>query len=241
MPNLEYSEWIDTITLILTFAGIVSGLIYTQILQSVTDRRDLIEVLRRGYVRGLYQSGVVQVLHYLVNFYGYKESSRAFNVSLLLAYFYPFLFFVIGYDYLGGTNEFSSILLLPENIIYRGWIFPISILLLISSIFSVVMILNFGDFFDNWCEFQLKYFGFSKKIVVHLVAILVGLGISIVFVHKSIDDLWKISGGFFVGYVVTLSNSRYPSVIRASQACEGFDFYGHNPTLQALKACPNTA
>ena len=38
-----------------------------------------------------------------------------------------------------------------------------------------------------------------------------------------------------------ISNSRYPSVIRASQACEGFDFYGHNPTLQALKACPNTA
>jgi hypothetical protein len=37
------------------------------------------------------------------------------------------------------------------------------------------------------------------------------------------------------------SNSRYPSVNRASQTCEGFDFYGHNPTLQALKACPNTA
>ncbi|UJS22981.1 hypothetical protein [Thiothrix winogradskyi] len=37
------------------------------------------------------------------------------------------------------------------------------------------------------------------------------------------------------------SNSRYPSVIRASQTCEGFDFYGHNHTLQALKACPNTA
>ena len=37
------------------------------------------------------------------------------------------------------------------------------------------------------------------------------------------------------------SNSRYPSVIRASQICEGFDFYRHNHTLQALKACPNTA
>ena len=38
-----------------------------------------------------------------------------------------------------------------------------------------------------------------------------------------------------------VSNSRYPSVIRASQICEGFDFYRHNHTLQALKACPNTA
>jgi hypothetical protein len=38
-----------------------------------------------------------------------------------------------------------------------------------------------------------------------------------------------------------ISNSRYPSVIRASQICEGFDFYRHNHTLQALKACPNTA
>jgi hypothetical protein len=31
-----------------------------------------------------------------------------------------------------------------------------------------------------------------------------------------------------------ISNSRYPSVIRASQTCEGFDFYGHNDTLQAI-------
>lgn len=58
MPNLEYSEWIDTITLILAFAGIVSGFIYTQILQSVADRRELIAALRRSYVRGLYQGGV---------------------------------------------------------------------------------------------------------------------------------------------------------------------------------------
>jgi hypothetical protein len=37
------------------------------------------------------------------------------------------------------------------------------------------------------------------------------------------------------------SNSRYPSVIRASQTCEGFDFCRHKRLSQALKACPNTA
>jgi hypothetical protein len=38
-----------------------------------------------------------------------------------------------------------------------------------------------------------------------------------------------------------VSNSRYPSVIRASQTCEGFDFCRHKRLSQALKACPNTA
>ena len=57
------------------------------------------------------------------------------------------------------------------------------------------------------------------------------------------DDGIVIDGVSYPRHInlINASNSRYPSVIRASQICEGFDFYRHNHTLQALKACPNTA
>lgn len=200
MPNLEYSEWIDTISLFLTISGIFIGLIYTQLLQSPDDRQDVVAFFRRGYVRGFYQGGITFLLNWLESFYGKKESSRAFNASLLMAYLYPFLFFIFGYGYSDGANQFSNVILLPDEDEHRFWLFPALFLLVIFSFFVVLFILNESDGFDSWVHRQLRQVGFSRGSLVYWGAIIVGLATSLVLWSQAQIEIWRVLVGFVVGY-----------------------------------------
>lgn len=137
-PQLEYSDWLDTITLALTISGLLLGFIYTQILQSPTTRQSFIQVLEASKVRRLYQAGVLWLLKFLQRVYGAKNSLKALNFSILLAYLYPILFFIFSYSHLGGANYFSDIEILPDELGFRPLFFAVFVL--ISVIFSLSLI-----------------------------------------------------------------------------------------------------
>ena len=142
MPALEYSEWIDTITLILTVAGLILGFIYSQVLQNADDRRELIAALRDGKVRRLYQGGVNWLLRGLQRFYGGKDSLQAFSMSLLLSYFYPFLFFILTYGYFQGENSFAGVTLFPEDSLLRP--FSLFIAIFLCFVFLIYFLIQSG-------------------------------------------------------------------------------------------------
>lgn len=150
MPTLEYSEWIDTITLILTVAGLILGFIYSQVLQNADDRVDLIASLRDGKARRLYQGGVNWLLRGLQKLYGNKDSLQAFGVSFLLSYLYPFLFFILTYSYFDGTNLFSGSPLLPADSPYRPYFFPGLVLFGFVVLVAIKFFAGNSDRADVW-------------------------------------------------------------------------------------------
>lgn len=163
MPDfsqLEYSDWLDTIALCITVAGIILGLIYSQILHSPTTRQRFIAVLQKSKVRNLYQAGVLWFLAFLQHVYGDKKSLRALNVSLLLAYLYPTLFFLFSYSYVGGTGQFSSLNILPEHYEKKFWIFlfVIGFSLALSWLFIHGVCTNFKSGGYIWVSALLMVF-----------------------------------------------------------------------------------
>jgi len=166
VPNLEYGEWIDTAALFLTVSGILLGFLYTQILQSEGDRRDLIDALHAGKVRCLYQSGAAWLLRSLHKLYGRAESFQAFSVSLLLAYLYPLLFFILAYSYFDGTNLFSGKELLPKQYSYYHYLIPF---LLFISIMIFIFIHFFDSFLGSFSKKTNSWLEFSFKILISLI------------------------------------------------------------------------
>ena len=160
MPVLEYGEWIDTIGLFLTVSGILLGFVYTQVLQNEGDRQDLIAALHAGKVRNLYQGGVAWLLRGLQKLYGKADSFQAFGVSLLLAYLYPILFFVLTYSYLDGTHLFSGTALLPADSPYREYFFP-GLLLINFIAFITVKIFAQNN---HWGRIRLLRIGLSPIV-----------------------------------------------------------------------------
>ncbi|OQW98577.1 MAG: hypothetical protein BWK73_52195 [Thiothrix lacustris] len=127
--------------------------IYTQILQSVDDRADLVASLRDGKVRRLYQGSVNWLLRGLQKLYGNKDSLQAFGVSFLLSYLYPFLFFILTYSYFDGTHRFSGKELLPADSPYRPYFF-----LIFPLFFTIVFFVNTVHVVE-WGQTQLRRLG----------------------------------------------------------------------------------
>lgn len=189
MPDfskLEYSELLDTITLCITVAGIILGLIYSQILHSLPTRQRFISVLQKSKVRNLYQAGVLWFLAFLQRVYGRKESLKAFNISLILAYLYPFLFFLFSYSYLDGTNKFSSINLFPEDSPFRIWVFLGFLFLCLISSAVIHRVSALDKYWEQYFTIWLLWRG--------LMNLLAALALS--YVYKS---SWAGLLGFVIG------------------------------------------
>lgn len=142
-PEITYGDLLAATLTAITLVGIPLGFIYTQILQSTDDRKDAVAFLRRGYVRGFYQGGVNWLMCGLQKLYGNAESLQAFNVSLLLAYFYPFLFFLWAYSKFDGGVYVPNSEVLAGGAIDKKHYF---LMLVFSMAFMVLVFKKLDDY-----------------------------------------------------------------------------------------------
>lgn len=200
MPALEYSEWIDTITLILTVAGLILGFIYSQVLQNVDDRADLIASLRAGHVRRLYQGGVNWFMRGLQKLYGNAESLQAFSVSYLLSFFYPVLFFIFSYSYLDGAYLFAGKELLPIDASDRSY-FIISLVMFFIVMFLLIKFLkiNHDHKVDTWGVVQMQQVVVSPTLADQMWRVTIGL-LACIVVWFASNNLWLAIFIFLLGY-----------------------------------------
>ena len=121
------------------------------------SRQRFIHSLQTGIRRDIYRRGVSNFLTFLQRTYGGKMSWSAFNLSLSLAYFYPFFMFTFAYSYLGGRGDFSGFQLFQDKNIWRIVVFPLNIFNAIILFYVV----RYGSCFDNWGKYQFSRIGFS--------------------------------------------------------------------------------
>lgn len=199
MPDfsqLEYSDWLDTITLCITVAVLMLGLIYSQILHSPTTRQRFIALLQASKVRNLYQAGVSWFLAFLQRFYGPKDSVRAFSTSLVLAQIYPIFFFIFSYSYLDGENRFSNSTTLPANYQYKEFIFPS----LIIFVLLIAIIYRYKDLINN----KIKIYLDSLKISYDAWRFITGTILAVIFWTVDSNKVIILIGflyGYFSGLV----------------------------------------
>ena len=130
--SMDIKETFALIGLIFGFSAALLGTIYTQITKhEVTRTKILIPWLKEQNTLKKYHSALDKLLNKLQRFYGSANTLKAFNVSLLLAYIYPLLFFTIAYSFLGGSHEFSGLKVLPDESNFRWFYAPVFIVVLV--------------------------------------------------------------------------------------------------------------
>lgn len=83
-------------------------------------RRTWAEFFRDQSLLSKHQELLRWLLGKIQEFYGDPWSFKAFDRSIILALFYPMLFFFFAYGYLEGSSDFQGIKLLPEDLSWKG-------------------------------------------------------------------------------------------------------------------------
>ncbi len=166
----------------------------------LNSRQRFIHSLQTGIRRDIYRRGVSNFLTFLQRTYGGKMSWQAFNLSLLLAYVYPFLMFLLAYSYFGGTGDFSGVHWFPVNSPWRAALFP-AVVLYASFFF---FIFKYSDQCDAWGGNQFERLGLKPSVAKQLWRMLMGLGVAAI-----VKGLWPASslfqiilvgiGGYMIG------------------------------------------
>lgn len=93
-------------------AGVLGGLFF--VLRHEASRKEILRILDELALIDKYQRVIGGLLAWLEKFYGPAGSRRAFFVSLMLAFVYPLLFFLIGYA-MDGPNTLAGEAVVPDT------------------------------------------------------------------------------------------------------------------------------
>lgn len=163
MPNIDSTiTYGDLLPILISLVAGIWAFIYYQLIQPDAARQRFVEVLYHGHVRNLYQGAINWFLHGLQKLYGDKESLQAFSISLLLAYLYPFLFFLWTYGQLGDVATLlNNEVWFSENLSSSNY--PQLLLLSLAVIFfSFGMLDRFG-----------RKYGVVGRLLSRLISIII--------------------------------------------------------------------
>jgi hypothetical protein len=157
-------------------------IIYSQITKHSATRVDMIIWLNKATVLKQYKQLLKLLIDGLQTFFGDAASSKAFNRSLLFAYLYPFVFFILAYSFFNGESHFAGIELLPKENNYRFLYLPVFFI----YIFILFSIFNYNEEIDQYFIHKLYFKQWLYKGITASI-ILVGLILSNYFQIITID------------------------------------------------------
>lgn len=122
----------------------------------LNSRTYFINTLQKGIRRKVYKSGVFNTLKVLSKVYGDKKSLRAFNICLVMAYVYAFLFFTLNLAFIKIPPALSRNIIYIDNQYKSGlFLYLIFVTILAFSLIYSLVKYNFIDNFMSW--FYKKY------------------------------------------------------------------------------------
>lgn len=160
-------DWVLIIAALIGFFFVPGRAIYSQFLQNDKSRLYLAKLFTEAKIHTLYAAMSCKLLNGLERFFGGKLSFQALGKCGLLAYTYPFVFFVLAYSWLDGTSQFSGMSILPAVTEWRVLYLP-SYLLFFALIFLVLRSIDKSEKCLAGIEQRGKGFfrsiGFNKKV-----------------------------------------------------------------------------